>query len=104
MCLQDIHHSSNSAYLPYDNYTEEVVHPEWWPQGYTHHISGHACYDPLKAPAQHPPSFLVLCVIPSKVVQNSRSEPLLVYKARSSHTLQFFQGEGRLSQMLHLSI
>ncbi|BDA44351.1 probable glucuronosyltransferase [Coccomyxa sp. Obi] len=45
---KDVNHTSNSAYLPWDNYTQEIVHPEWWPQGYTHHIRGHACYEPMK--------------------------------------------------------
>lgn len=81
-CVQDVNHSSNSAYLPYDNYTEEVVHPQWWPKGYTHHISGHACYDPSKAPAQFSHSY-ILRMIPSKVVQNGKPEPLRACEAHS---------------------
>lgn len=45
---QDVNHTSNSAFTPWDNYTQEVIHPQWWPEGYTHHIKGHACYDPAK--------------------------------------------------------
>ena len=45
--VQDLDHESNSAYGA-DNYTEEYYHPEWSPDGWTHIIKGHACYDPTK--------------------------------------------------------
>ena len=58
--MQDVNHTSNSAFKPWDNYTQEVIHPEWWPEGYAHHIKGHACYDPTKV-CQPPPIFLAQC-------------------------------------------
>ena len=92
---QDKGHRSNSAFAPWDNYTDvctsptgiytialiflpctsahqsshraaaggcrripcdalqEVVHPEWWPDGYQKYIDAenNACYDPKKAGA-----------------------------------------------------
>ena len=33
----------------YDSYSEEFVHPEYSPQGWTRIIKGHPCYDPKKA-------------------------------------------------------
>ena len=47
--MQGLNHTSDSAYTPWDNYTEEIRHPLWWPEGYQRHIRGHACYDPTKA-------------------------------------------------------
>ncbi|KAK9846201.1 hypothetical protein WJX84_000412 [Apatococcus fuscideae] len=43
----DEDHSSNTAYGD-DNYTQELQHPEWAPEGWTKLIRGHACYDPEK--------------------------------------------------------
>jgi hypothetical protein len=53
LLLQDLAHASNSAYVPWDNYSAEVVHPLYWPDGYQRHIRGHACYDPDKARSCH---------------------------------------------------
>ena len=45
--MQDLEHVSGTAFKS-DNYSEEYVHKEWSPDGWTHLIKGHACYDPAK--------------------------------------------------------
>ncbi|CAK0774152.1 hypothetical protein CVIRNUC_004140 [Coccomyxa viridis] len=59
---KDKGHRSNSAFAPWDNYTDEVVHPEWWPDGYQNYIDAenNACYDP-KTAGPCGPSFEAPC-------------------------------------------
>ena len=44
---QDQQHTSGSAFEA-DNYSQEWVHPDYAPAGWTHLYKGHACYHPAK--------------------------------------------------------
>ncbi|KAK9858864.1 hypothetical protein WJX84_006175 [Apatococcus fuscideae] len=78
----DASHKSNTAYAA-DNYTEEFVHPEWAPGGWTSLIHGHPCYDPTKD-----------LVIPAfKSPEEMKNSPMLGSPERERWLLAFFRGD-----------
>lgn len=45
--MQDVNHTSNTAY-PADNYTNDWLHREWAPWGWTGLLERHPCHTPGK--------------------------------------------------------
>ncbi|KAJ9526662.1 hypothetical protein QJQ45_017584 [Haematococcus lacustris] len=85
----ELNHTSNTAYMG-DNYNEDSKCSRM-PDGWRHHITGHACYDPVKGGVGQ---WLQDLVVPShKTIDQYSHSPLMGAAPKERDIFFFFRGD-----------